>query len=585
MMVGTVAVLFLSPLLTGLAAPADLPICGNSRIKSGATSYTGPPDIAKSTDETYTAVVWAEGVNGIGPVNLAYSDIMTTTRTWNTTTVASGNNREPAIAFYPNGNTTVHIAYRQKEDGTNNTGIRYIKCTLGGNCGSGERTIASGSSSDNYTSPKIAVNAAGDPVIVYQKNTAGSVRIYYAYIESGGTGSIRAGFALVAVSTDRETNPTVAYSKVGSEERVHVAYVADGPVPDGTTDQIKYTQLTVNGSLSGGALASSNNATFTPNTAKGMSEPEFPAIDAIGNTLSLVWDLRETASKFHIVYNISQNNGASWDLDQGGSEYRYYYLPSGRSHNNDPATSDDRTSDGGGLFNGRLQPDVTMHMSGSITITHVAWHEETNSRRDVMYSFFDGSQWRGTPILSGVTAISYTNVTTVYGESAADPATENLGNLDNVRPRIVFNRLASQNRHRLQMVYMSQKTQGDQTMWYLRYDGWELGSNFINPLLSEKDSDCDNIFDEQEIQWPPGFDDSPPTHTVCNALPTVGDVVVDGNGDGDDDHFNCNSNADRVPDFLDTNADGDFQNDDVDSGWREYSTAGNVFLPIILKNS
>lgn len=581
MMAGTVAVLFLTPLLTGLAAPAALPICGNSRIKPGTTSYTGPPDIAKSADETYTAVVWAEGVNGIGPVNLAYSDIPTTTRIWNITPVASGDNREPAIAFAPSGNTTVHIAYRQEESGTNLTGIRYIRCTLGGVCGS-ERTIATGTTSDNYTSPKIVVNAAGDPVIVYQKNTAGTSRIYYAYIESGGSGTIWAGFLLVTGSNDNETNPTVAYSKVGSAERVHVAYVADGPVPDGTTDQIKYTQLIVDDSLSGGALTSGYNATFPKDNG---DEPQFPAIDAINGTVVLVWDVKQ-ASKFHLAYNMSHDNGDNWELRESGDTYNYYYLPSGSSSAlGAPPSSDDRPSQSippGSQFNGRLQPDVTLHMSGSITITHVAWHEETSSRRDVMYSFFDGSQWRGTPILSGVTAISYTNVTTVYGESAADPATEKRGNLDNVRPRLVFNRLAGQNRHRLQMVYMSQKKEGDQTMWYLRYDGWELGSNFINPIRSERDSDCDNRSDEQELTWPPGFDTS---HTICKDDPTVGDLIIDSTGEGDPDHFNCNSTVDVVPDFLDTNADGDFQNDDVDSGWREYSTTGGVFLPIILKNS
>jgi hypothetical protein len=211
-----------------------------------------------------------------------------------------------------------------------------------------------------------------------------------------------------------------------------------------------------------------------------------------------------------------------------------------------------------------LHPDVTLHVSGSITMTHIAWHEEVNDgdkRTEVMHSYFDGALWQATPVYSSSLAqtkvASMTNVSFPY-KNKEITAFDN----DNVgRPKILFGSPGN----RLQVVYLAQNTSS--SILKVRYNGWQSGDpGAADSTLRVLDTDCDTY--SNDVEYPLS---GPPEPATCTDGFTS-DGVLD--CDGDD-----------LPDYLDINSDNDFQDDDVDGNRYEYSNDGAVFLPIILKSS
>ena len=247
-------------------------------------------------------------------------------------------------------------------------------------------------------------------------------------------------------------------------------------------------------------------------------------------------------------------------------------MPSTRPSLEGPGVSgeDSRAStDSGPEFIRRLRPDVVLS-SGGANI-HVAWHEDTGNRRDIMYSYFDGSQWSGTSVLVNTTPPDQvTNVTWLYGDSVTHVSGGGTNYYDNTRPRLLYGLPGK----RLQLVYLSETP----LAWDVLYNGWQRAdagnSEFI---LTYDDADCDAIPDSVERVAPPECD--------------TGDWIdTDEHAGGD--HYNCNHNYDRLPDLLDTNADGDFLDDYQEwisnpdpntNHWRVYDQFNGAFLPLIMK--
>ena len=313
----------LSPVLSGWAAPPALPVCGHNVVTGSVDS--GPPDIATSANEDYTAVVWAEDGSegsphaGYGAIKLAYS--MTTTRIWTVVNVDTGtSNQEPSIVFDPISSNVVHIAYQQGITAGSSV-IYYAKCTLGGSCNT-ERASTGATANTLRTNAKIAVNASGEPVIVYQESqSGGNPRSWMSYTFKPSGGSFKPVTNQLGDSA-AELNPTVA----AAGNVVHVAYAQDNDNDpgNGVSNKIKYLQLDAS-SMSGSTLPTSLARVFEPNTTH-VNTPNYPAIDVKGSTVALVWQFTNAGSStdFNLVYNTSADNGTTWYDADGVSVYKDY---------------------------------------------------------------------------------------------------------------------------------------------------------------------------------------------------------------------------------------------------------------------
>ncbi len=531
-----------------------LPNSGHTPLSTTNTVDSGPPNIARSDDEIYTAIVWAEGVNGVGAIKLAYSQIYTTSRNWFYMTVDS-NGSNPSLAFDPNNDTVVHVAYQK---GTGNTGITYAKCTLGGSCNI--QSLETGNSTYNYITPQIAVNTFSVTVIVYVRTNqlpdfTTVSRLFVAYIGSGGS----VNKFEIGAGADYERNPVIAR---GSSNKLHVAYAADTD-QNQFPDKIKYLRL--GGTTVIATEETSVHSEFSPLPLPlPASEPDFPTIAAFGNTVALVWQMKYDTNYFVLGYNTSSDNGSTW-VGVGSPLGDYQYILSNkRAQQTADPTLDVRlnTTDPTGPFRGGLRPAVTISTDNRM---HVVWQEETHNRLDILYTYFNASQWRGTPILTLTTPLSYTNVTTVYGESEYNNKDgRNLGNADKARAKIVFGKPGN----RAQIVYMSGKV--SVSPWQVMYNGWQEGDRIGDPpnadsTLRQQDSDCDTLPDSQELL------NTPPCATGAYQY-------------NDNYAYNCNFNKDDVPDFMDVNSDGDYLPDDSDPQPRVVNSPPGIFLPIILKN-
>lgn len=576
----------LFPALQGRAAPAPLPSCGHNSISRAPATVSGPPDIARSQDAagTNTAVVWSEGnsaTSPIGSIRLAFSNNATTSRYWGRITVDSSlNNQNPSVVFDPADPNTVHVAYQKATPGAGgNSGIHYARCQLaGGDCDIRAKMLTQGSITLNDANPQIAVIYDGAslvvPAVVFQRSSAsgsGSLNLYYTYVQASGAGTV---FPATRVTSNpgtwREQNPSAVFSG----NRVHVAFVVDTNQDD-VQDAVRYLNLAW--TVPGGTLNASAQAIFNPNGSYA-ADPDFPTISALGNTLVLVWEVRTVGQTDinNVVYNRSDNNGAQWFDQTVGPSVFYRYLPSTRTSLEGPAVSgeDDRNSTSSQAeFTKRLRPDVMLYNSGGLNI-HVAWHESTGDRLDIMYSYFvDGGQWSGTPVLVNTTPPQQvTNVTWLYGDSVTY-VSGGVNYYDNARPRLLYGPPGK----RLQLVYLSQTN----LAWDVMYNGWQRADAGNGEfILTYDDADCDAVPDTIERVAPP----------ECGDPNTGGWIDTDEHGGGD--HYNCNHNYDRLPDLLDTNADGDYMDDYVEwisnpdpnsNHWRVYDEFNGAFMPLILK--
>lgn len=561
------------PALPGQAAPEQLPSCGHNSISASPSTVSGPPDLARSRDAaaTNTAVVWAEGnINPIGTIELAYSSQAKTDRRWRRFTVDSGvNNQNPTVVFDPANINVVHVAYQKVTPNTGgNSGIFYARCQLSSSsCDIRGKQLVLGTTRFNHANPQIVVHSgvSGRPVVVvYQRSDAQpptSLMLFYSYMTNSGAGAVFQSTAVTNnAGTFREQNPAVVYNN----NKIHVAYSADTN-KDGQQDEIRYINLTWN---PGGALGKSFETAFFPNSTYATS-PDFPSIDASGNTLMLVWELkrRNFADTFNLVYNRSNDNGGTWfNTLPAPNTTSYRYLPSnnkaetGPVNNKDNRSSTDSANDP--EFIKRLRPDVMISSSSPLTV-HVVWHEDVEFRHDVMYTYFNGTTWQGTPILYNEPVPNVTNVTRVYGDSLAFVNDDN--QYPNVRPKVLYGPPGT----RVQVVYLSVTTFN---AWDVMYNGWQLGPT--------KDVDCDSIPDTVERVAPP----------TCPKGAYIS--VINSSGTGSPNHYNCNNDFDRLPDMLDTNSDGDYLDDYDDYNndpdpkkpkWRVFDQFKGALLPTIIK--
>ncbi|MCG3208753.1 MAG: hypothetical protein FOGNACKC_02365 [Anaerolineae bacterium] len=590
-----------------LAAPAALPNCGNDVV--GGSQDSGFPDIAASNDanHTYTAIVWSEGTGGRGNIKLAYSQAITTARTWqlntNTNGVidSSGLATEPAIVFDPTTNNRVHIAWVRKVSVASDNGdVYYTRCTLGGACDTPKQVATSVTvRALERATPAIAVNSTGDPVVFYVEKSGIYRWLSYAYFNTTVNsnflkfegGGLPAGGANV-FGGDNVSETAISLKAVG--DVLHVANTEDAGSNE-INEQISYRKMNIaRAAMSGGPLATALAPLASRNFGPGRDtrDPDFPALAALSNgKVVLAWQLTwiPDPTKFYLAYSQSADAGVNWTPDAGTGIYRYWLSDSNATISATPSPNDringidpqsgDKTID--------IHPAVALHYDGSQVdnnlVIHLAWHQQsplvvynegsyvdTTQRTDVMYSYKKGSSaWAGTPILSGTTGLTRTNVTDYYGYS--EKSMDHTANISKLRPKILFGNFGAHH-NRLQVVYGSLNNITSKIQ--VRYNGWELGDNFVTPLRTQQDSDCDTRKDSTELPVVPGC------QTVFNIY-VFGQPTNNANCDG---KFLPNPPGDYVPDFLDSNSDGDFLADDVDSTPTEYSTAGGVFLPVVLKN-
>ena len=153
-----------------LAAPGALPPCGNDNLPG--VNDSSWPDIATSKDANrqYTAVAWSEGTNGIGAIKLAWSEAVTTTRTWRLLTVDNiSDGQNPVIVFDPVTTKKVHVAYQK---GITYNTIYYNTSTLGntdaGTCNATPVPVSGNMITGRQRpNPAIANNSSGHPKMLY----------------------------------------------------------------------------------------------------------------------------------------------------------------------------------------------------------------------------------------------------------------------------------------------------------------------------------------------------------------------------------------------------------------------------------
>lgn len=594
-------ILLVPTLLSGsltLAAPAALPNCGNDVVAGSNDSSF--PDIAASTDasHTYTALAWSEGTGGKGSIKLAYSQAITSARTWQQNTGASGvvdstgSNQNPAIAFDTRSafTKTVHLVY-ERYLSPSSTDIYYAQCALGGACSAPLKV--------NPTATRvrgdvdIALNNSGDVVVFYTASSSSNTRwLNYAYKRTTDT-SFKAfeggGFAVATNVFGQDNIGESSVALAASGDTLHVAYSEDSNL-DLSNEQIKYWKMNIaNGQMNGAApIASALSAVETRSFPAGFGtvNPDFVSLATLDNKLVLAWQLTSSsvADDFYIGY--ATYNGTIWDLANQATDGYYRYWKSDTAAKlsalGAPNINDKLGGFTGATDNG-LHPDVALHYDGptqpASLVMHLAWHQESpfsTQRTDIMYSFKKNlstiGTWADTPILADVIDPNKTNVTDFYGVSEKE--LNSSVNNKKLRPRMLFGSFG-QHHNRLQLVYGSANLPTD-TKLKVRYNGWELGNNFLSPVRSEQDSDCDTVVDDVEI----------PTPGMCNDI--IGSDYQTGLGNTSyancDDNFLPNPPGDYVPDFLDTNSDGDFLTDDVDTTRIEYTNDGGVFLPVVLKS-
>ncbi len=532
---GTAFLLTLSLVWVGRAAPTTLPSCGHNAVFSSSGLVSGPPDIAVSQNaaETYTAVVWSGdqlSTSDRGSIKLAYSKVQTTTRTWTQFTVDGDTDEakrsiDPTIVFDPDGSDTVHIAYRKGQ------GIYYKKCDLESSSCSGKNiTDNTWGGLITHDVPQITVMAnTNTVVIVYYENdqSLGKQFLQYATIANKGAGAISPKTKLTSFNTNgKEENPTAVYSN----GKVHIAYTRD---PATGSDSIEYVNLEATGS----SVSLEERFDF----GGSMTEPRFPAIDARGGKVVLVWELKDTSnSKYSLVYNKSADNGDTWE--GGIRDYRYLFTNKNDSENGKAEWNTEASAQ----YVKGLQPDVAIDEDGYY---HVVWQakEDGSNIHDILYTkgvFITSPFWKGNDNIS-TTPISYTNVTEIYRIAEFSPLTAS-----KVKAKIHF----GQPNKRMQVVYMSASTPPS-SKWDIFYNGWQLGQG-ENPPDSLPDSDCDWIPDEDEKK---------------ECLPGA---------DCDDD---------GIPNYMDDDSDGDGADDylELQAGTNPYDASSKpptVYLPTILKS-
>lgn len=528
---GIMAVLSLSTNLLSRAAPALLPSCGNGSVSEAPELNSGPPDIAQSQDaaKTYTAIVWSGDVTGsdndVGRIHLAYSDVATTTRQWTRFVVDSQtSNQNPTLVFDPDDNSLVHITYRK------NRSIYYKRCDiLTGNCPITKDVTGSRTAPDpNLTHDSPQIEIMGDTVvIIYQESSATFGNEYqsirYAYFDPTAGTSPNEAKLTTAANSLTEQNPAVAYSN----NRLHIAYATDSTDP-GIAMRIRYINLAIN------ELGNSFAADKDFGLVSGEEEAILPTVDALNDFVVLAWEVYELASQgvpentHRLAYNFSTDNGDTWTTD--GTLEKYKYLFPHTASKNDAAD----------WYYANSNPELGKWLHAHVAVEadnifHLVWQAHANSgadRSDIMHSRFAINSWQGYAPLAFTGAVTYTNVTTIYGQSEQFLNPDITFDLHKVQPAVVYGPPGE----RVQIAYLSRTVEDG---WDVYYTGWQQGDDGASdPSLQNPDSDCDSIPDTEEQATAPAC-----THPNSTPGPPP-----DCDGDG-------------IPDFMDDNTDNDLEDD------------------------
>jgi hypothetical protein len=232
--------------------------------------------------------------------------------------------------------------------------LRYTTCDLTGRtCISPPQDVVATTGTESFLSPDVSVDGAGTAHAVWVRSDTND--IYYS----------SSPFASAEVVGSGGLQPVIAVSN----NVVHVAWL------DNASGQIKYKRK------AGGGWSS--EVIFDRQRSRN------PAIDAINNTVYLVWDHREAGSddNYALVYAFSTNNGGSWDYGTAS-----FNIPSGDPTLKFRQSPSDGNSSPGAEYSIGLQPDVTLSISGTNTLAHVVWHEYekiVGGEEDPTVEYFD----------------------------------------------------------------------------------------------------------------------------------------------------------------------------------------------------
>jgi hypothetical protein len=428
----------------------------------------------------------------------------------------------------------------------------------------------------------------------------------------------------------------ISYRSLGTAQ---ISYRSLGTANIGTANNLSPTSATKLGD--GDGIANNNNYSTVAIAAK-----DNRVAVVWDHFRSFIGDSTSALSSYRLAQNFSPDGGTTWN-SVARSIPADLGLFNAETGNDDywESYDEDFSSE---LFR-RLQPDVTLSKDSSNNYyAHVVWHAQMinikanaillpagdpktdvgpdrgTAGHDILYAYTQlpasnnpGSMtWHGVQmgndgaIESNPTyanpnglikaTVEYTathgvtDLTSEYFYNSYKTSGNNLGR-DTIQPATVFvgdHTFNNGHKNRLQVVYLSQDAVNS-SLYEVRYNGFELGSgNFpynisTGPDTSVRDSDCDSISDAVEIARPPDELDLPDP-PFCYS----------GNGFNNFKEMNCDGpknlnlaadQADYIPDYLDTDADGDGLPDFSDAEWRvSFLGCGPgsncIFLPVLMKN-
>jgi hypothetical protein len=312
-----------------------------TNLSGSSTLLSAYPDVAVSQDGGYVAVVWQEQHAGDTDVKAGHiyarcvqegSD-----RWWSAKDSVPGSyqlfggggrirGQTPAVALHGN---EVHVVWSGGYNSEYNT-IYYQTGTIGADnavtwlSGIGAQTVASVAGGE-LTNPDVAVDANGDPHVVWQQEEAGAKQIYYSTLSGG---SWQDNLEQVSNGTGADNRaPTIDIWH--ADTTAHVAWVAREDVGGGL--------------MAGRVYHAASSDWNSPHSVFGTSdsdeEAQQPSIatwdDGKVFWIGVAWDVWEdnnaddevnSADSWRLYYGYSKDGGSTWTDDDGpvGPRYPHY---------------------------------------------------------------------------------------------------------------------------------------------------------------------------------------------------------------------------------------------------------------------